>query len=116
MTRSSLKNKSQTNNFAFISNIESTNEALNDESWIKAMKEKLQQFDKNQVWQLVPKPENCSIIRTKWVYRNKLDENGKIVRNKARLVAQGYNQQEDYAGDKVDSKVQVDFAAFLGIP
>ena len=58
------------------------------------MKEELQQFDKNQVWQLVSKPKNCSIIGTKWVYKNKLDENGKILRNKARLVAQGYNQQK----------------------
>ena len=56
------------------------------------MKEELQH--KNQVWQLVPKPKNCSIIGTNWVYKNKLDENGKILRNKARLVAQGYNQQK----------------------
>ena len=89
VTRSSLKNKTQMNNFSFISNIEpkSTSEALNDKAWVKTMKEELQQFDKNQVWQLVPKHENCSIIGSRWVCRNKLDENGKIVRNKARSVA-----------------------------
>ena len=43
---------------------------------------------------LVPKPQNKSIIGTRWVFRNKLAEQGKVVRKKARLVAQGYNQQE----------------------
>ncbi|GKD02589.1 retrovirus-related pol polyprotein from transposon TNT 1-94 [Tanacetum coccineum] len=43
---------------------------------------------------IVPNPKNMTIIGTKWVYRNKLDENGVVSRNKARLVAQGYNQQE----------------------
>ena len=90
------------NNFAIISNIEPKwiGEALNDEAWVKTMKEELQQFDKNQVWKLVPKPEICSIIGTRWVFRNKLDENGKIVRNKAKLVAHEYNQQEDINFDE----------------
>ena len=55
------------------------------------MQEELNQFERNQVWDLVPKPEHQSIIGTKWVFRNKLDESGVVVRNKARLVAQGYN-------------------------
>lgn len=58
------------------------------------MEEELNQFTINDVWTLVPKPKNKSIIRTRWDFRNKLDEQGKVVRNKARLVAQGYNQQE----------------------
>ncbi|XP_070054928.1 secreted RxLR effector protein 161-like [Nicotiana tomentosiformis] len=58
------------------------------------MQEELDQFDKNQVWKLLPKPENALIIGTKWVFRNKLNEDGKVVRNKAILVAQGYSQQE----------------------
>ncbi|GJS39537.1 retrovirus-related pol polyprotein from transposon TNT 1-94 [Tanacetum coccineum] len=70
------------------------NEALGDESWIVAMQEELNQFIANDVWELVPQPRNMTIIRTKWVFRNKLDENGIVSRNKARLVAQGYNQQE----------------------
>ncbi|GJT31137.1 retrovirus-related pol polyprotein from transposon TNT 1-94 [Tanacetum coccineum] len=70
------------------------NEALGDESWIVAMQEELNQFVANDVWELVPQPRNMTIIETKWVFRNKLDENGVVSRNKARLVAQGYNQQE----------------------
>ena len=46
------------------------------------------------MWDLVPKPQNKNIIGTKWVFRNKLNEQGEVVRNKARLVAQGYSQQE----------------------
>ncbi|GJW01488.1 retrovirus-related pol polyprotein from transposon TNT 1-94 [Tanacetum coccineum] len=70
------------------------NEALGDESWLVTMQEELNQFIANNIWELVPQPRNMTIIGTKWVFRNKLDENGIISRNKARLVAQGYNQQE----------------------
>ena len=62
--------------------------------WICAMQEELAQFERNEVWELVPRPSDRMIIGTKWVFRNKLDENGNVVRNKARLVAQGYKQQE----------------------
>ncbi|KAH9697748.1 hypothetical protein KPL71_023737 [Citrus sinensis] len=93
-TRSSLKNTCEHN--AFISQIEpkSFADAENDESWIMAMQEELNQFERNNVWELVPKPEHQSVIGTKWVFRNKMDESGVVVRNKARLVAQGYNQEE----------------------
>ncbi|GJY23046.1 retrovirus-related pol polyprotein from transposon TNT 1-94, partial [Tanacetum coccineum] len=88
--------QNQSNFFCFISTIEpkNVNEALGDESWIVAMQEELNQFVANDVWELVPQPRNMTIIGTKWVFRNKLDENGIVSRNKARLVAQGYNQQE----------------------
>jgi len=46
------------------------------------------------VWDLVPKPQQKNIIGTKWVFINKLNEQGELIRNKARLVAQGYSQQE----------------------
>ena len=46
------------------------------------------------MWFLVPKTNDMNIIGTKWVFRNKMDEDGNIVRNKARLVAKGYNQEE----------------------
>ncbi|GJR56609.1 retrovirus-related pol polyprotein from transposon TNT 1-94 [Tanacetum coccineum] len=59
-----------------------------------AMQEELNQFIANDVWELVLEPRNMSIIETKWVFRNNLDENGIVSQNKARLVAQGYNQQE----------------------
>ncbi|GJZ08372.1 retrovirus-related pol polyprotein from transposon TNT 1-94 [Tanacetum coccineum] len=88
--------QNQSNFFCFISTIEpkNVNEALGDESWIVNMQEELDQLVANDVWELVPQPRNMTIIGTKWVFRNKLDENGVVSRNKARLVAQGYNQQE----------------------
>ncbi|GJW13380.1 retrovirus-related pol polyprotein from transposon TNT 1-94 [Tanacetum coccineum] len=87
--------QNQSNFFCFISTIEpkNVNEALGDESWIVAMQEELNQFVANDVWELVPQPRNMTIIGTKWVFRNKLDENDIVSRNKARLVTQGYNQQ-----------------------
>ncbi|GJX59638.1 retrovirus-related pol polyprotein from transposon TNT 1-94 [Tanacetum coccineum] len=87
--------QNQSNFFCFISTIEpkNVNEALGDESWIIAMQEELNQFVANDVWELVSQPRNMTIIGTKWVFRNKLDENGIVSQNKARLVAQGYNQQ-----------------------
>nr|GEX54412.1 hypothetical protein [Tanacetum cinerariifolium] len=84
------------NFFCFISTIEpkDVNKALKDESWVVAMQEELNQFVTNDFCDLVPLPMSQSIIGTKWVIRNKLDENGIVSRNKARLVTQGYNQQE----------------------
>nr|GEZ15020.1 retrovirus-related Pol polyprotein from transposon TNT 1-94 [Tanacetum cinerariifolium] len=58
------------------------------------MQEEQNQFVTNDVWELVPLPMSQSVIRTKWVFRNKLDENSIVSRNKARFVAQCYNQQE----------------------
>ena len=58
------------------------------------MQEELNQFQRNDVWDLVPKPQQKNIIGTKWVFRNKLNEKGEVIRNKARLVAQGYSQLE----------------------
>ncbi|GAU36116.1 hypothetical protein TSUD_374770 [Trifolium subterraneum] len=94
-------------NLGLISQIEprSINEAIIDESWIEAMKEELHQFEKNEVWNLVPFPKDHSIIGTRWVFRNKLDENSKVVRNKTRLIAQGYNQQEGIDYDETFAPV-----------
>nr|GEY40544.1 hypothetical protein [Tanacetum cinerariifolium] len=66
------------------------NKALGDESWIVAMQEELNQFIANDVWELVPQPKNMTIIGTKWVFKNKLDENGVVSQNKGRLVAQDF--------------------------
>ncbi|GKA35720.1 retrovirus-related pol polyprotein from transposon TNT 1-94 [Tanacetum coccineum] len=73
--------QNQSNFYCFISTIEpkNVNEALGDESWIVAMQEELNQFIANDVWELVPQPKNMTIIGTKWVFRNKLDENGIVV-------------------------------------
>ncbi|GKA20865.1 retrovirus-related pol polyprotein from transposon TNT 1-94, partial [Tanacetum coccineum] len=99
--------QNQSNFYYFISTIEpkNVNEALGDESWIVAMQEELNQFIANDVWELVPQPKNMTIIGTKWVFRNKLDENGIVSRNKARLVAQGYNQQEGIDYDETYAPV-----------
>ena len=70
-------------------------EALSDDGWILAMQEELIQFQRNHVWDMVPKPQKKNIIGTKWVFRDKMNEQGQVVRNKARLVSQGYSQQED---------------------
>ncbi|KAH9657240.1 Integrase catalytic domain-containing protein [Citrus sinensis] len=104
-TRSSLRNTCE--HTAFISQIEpkSFADAENDESWIMIMQEELNQFVRNNVWELVPNPEHQSIIGTKWVFRNKMDESGVVVRNKARLVAQGYNQEEGIDFDEIFAPV-----------
>ncbi|GKD28292.1 ribonuclease H-like domain-containing protein, partial [Tanacetum coccineum] len=68
--------------------------ALKDPSWIKAMQEELLQFKLQKVWTLVDLPKDKRVIETKWVYRNKKDERGIVVRNKERLVTQGYTQEE----------------------
>lgn len=58
------------------------------------MQNKLNEFEKNKVQTLDLRPNDRTIIETKWVFHNKCDENGKVVRNKARLFAKGYNQEE----------------------
>ena len=58
------------------------------------MQEKLNQFERNKVWNLVPRPNDHSIIGTKWIFRNKMDEHSNIVKNKAKLVVQGYGQKK----------------------
>jgi hypothetical protein len=55
------------------------------------MHEELENFERNQVWSLVDPPRDVNVIGTKWVFKNKQGENGEVVRNKARLVAQGYS-------------------------
>ena len=69
-------------------------DALPDPSWVAAMQEELSEFEKSQVWKLVPRPSNKTVIGTTWVFRNKLDADGTVTRNKARLVAHGYRQEE----------------------
>ena len=52
-----------------------------------SMQDELNQFERSEVWEFVPRPQNQSVIRTRWIFRNKMDENDIIIRNKARLVA-----------------------------
>ena len=70
-------------------------EALEDPDWLNAMHEELNNFEYNKVWRLVPRPSgNHNVIGTKWIFKNNQDAHGNIIRNKARLVAQGYSQVE----------------------
>ena len=81
---------------AFVSQIEPKNveEALQDDQWCIVMQEELNQFERNEVWELIPRDDSHQVIGTKWVFKNKLDEGGNITKNKARLVAKGYIQEE----------------------
>ncbi|GJV18403.1 retrovirus-related pol polyprotein from transposon TNT 1-94 [Tanacetum coccineum] len=80
----------------FLSKIEpkKVSEALMYPGWINAMQEELNQFFKNKVWTLIPLPYRKITIGSKWVFMNKKDEHGITTKNKARLVAQGYSQEE----------------------
>nr|GEU55131.1 putative ribonuclease H-like domain-containing protein [Tanacetum cinerariifolium] len=79
-------------------------QALADPRWIEAMQEELLQFKLQKVWTLVDLPNGKRAIRTKWVFKNKKDEKGILVRNEARLVAQGYTQKEGIDYDEMDVK------------
>nr|GEU31084.1 hypothetical protein [Tanacetum cinerariifolium] len=69
-------------------------EVMADSAWIEAMQEELHQFDKLQVWELIDKPFGKNVIKLKWLWKNKKDEDKTVIRNKARLVAKGYAQEE----------------------
>jgi hypothetical protein len=90
-TRRKIRSPEQTH-LALLSTIEPNcfEEANKDEFWNKAMDEELDQIEKNDTWELVPRPKNKNVIDTKWVFRNKLNEDGQVTRNKARLVCKGY--------------------------
>jgi hypothetical protein len=98
-TRRGVTTRSRLQNFcafySFVSSLEpiKVEQALEDPDWVVAMQEELNNFERNQVWELVERPKT-NIIVTKWVFRNKQDEFGIVIRNKARLVAQGYTQVE----------------------
>nr|GEZ42773.1 putative ribonuclease H-like domain-containing protein [Tanacetum cinerariifolium] len=69
-------------------------EAMADYAWIESMQEKLHQFDRLDVWELVDRPLCTNIINLKWLWKNKHDEENSVIRNKSRLVAKGYAQKE----------------------
>jgi hypothetical protein len=90
-TRSRLVNFCE--HYSFVSSIEPfrVEEALLDPDWVLAMQEELNNFKRNEVWTVVPRPKQ-NMVGTKWVFCNKQDEHGVVTRNKARLVAKGYTQ------------------------
>jgi hypothetical protein len=81
---------------SFVSCLEPKNieEALQDPDWVSAMYEELNNFTRNQVWTLEEHPKDARVIGTKWVFRNKQDDQGVVVRNKARLIVKGFSQVE----------------------
>ncbi|GKF18111.1 putative ribonuclease H-like domain-containing protein, partial [Tanacetum coccineum] len=74
---------------------------LEEHGFIEAMQEEFLQFKLQEVWTLVDLPNGKRVIGSKWVFRNKKDERGIVIRNKARLVAQGYTQKEGIDYDEV---------------
>nr|GFC59047.1 putative ribonuclease H-like domain-containing protein [Tanacetum cinerariifolium] len=91
----------------FLSQVEprSVAQALEDPSWVDAMQEKMQQFKFQYVWVLVDLPAGKYAIGTKWILKNKRDARGVVVRNKARLVAQGHRQEGGIDYDEVFAPV-----------
>ncbi|GJZ29242.1 retrovirus-related pol polyprotein from transposon TNT 1-94 [Tanacetum coccineum] len=97
MTRQRLHTDSEVCMYALtVSTIEPKNikEAMADHSWIESMQDELNQFERLQVWELVPRPEGKNVIALKWLWKNKCDADNIVVRNKTRLVAKGYKQEE----------------------
>ncbi|KAJ9561414.1 hypothetical protein OSB04_006574 [Centaurea solstitialis] len=80
-------------------------EALADPFLVSTMQEELAEFERNLVWILVHRPSRKTIIGLKWIFRNKLDEHGTVIRNKDRLVAQGYRQEEGIDYDETFAAV-----------
>ncbi|GKE78417.1 retrovirus-related pol polyprotein from transposon TNT 1-94, partial [Tanacetum coccineum] len=81
---------------AFLTLVETKNykDVLTQACWIEAMQEKLNEFERLEVWKLVPHPDKVMVITLKWIYKVKLNELGEILKNKARLVARGYHREE----------------------
>ncbi|GJR02008.1 putative ribonuclease H-like domain-containing protein [Tanacetum coccineum] len=108
----------------FLSQVEprSVAQALEDPSWVDAMQAEMQQFKFQNVWILVDLPEGKYAIGTKWILKNKRDARGIVVRNKARLVAQGHRQEEGIDYDEVFAPVArieairlfLAFASYMG--
>nr|GEZ62190.1 retrovirus-related Pol polyprotein from transposon TNT 1-94 [Tanacetum cinerariifolium] len=85
-------------------------EALIQSCWIEAMQEELHEFKRLKVWDLVPRPDQVMVITLKWIYKVKLDALGGILKNKSRLVARGYRQEEGIDFEESFAPVALDEA------
>lgn len=90
MTRIKLKGTCLLADFEPIS----VKDALENECWIEAMNEEIEKIEKKKTWTLVPGPKDKNVIGTKWIFRNRLNEDGKVSKNKGRLVCKGFSQEE----------------------
>jgi hypothetical protein len=106
--RKIIKNTEQSH-ISFISMMEpkNFNEAIKDDHWVKAMNDDLDQIEKNNTWEMVHRPEGKNIIGSKWIFRNNLNEQGQVVKNKARLVCKGYAQIEGLDFDETFALVAI---------
>ncbi|GJS16591.1 retrovirus-related pol polyprotein from transposon TNT 1-94 [Tanacetum coccineum] len=105
-------------NFLSEEELKKVSETLKHLGWVDAMQDELNQFDRNKVWTLVPAPYGKTIIGSKWMFRNKRYETGIVIKNKARLVAQGYNHQEGINYDETFAPVArlEELGSFLPLP
>ncbi|GJT94401.1 retrovirus-related pol polyprotein from transposon TNT 1-94, partial [Tanacetum coccineum] len=81
---------------AFLTSVEPKNfkQAMIELSWINTMQKEIHEFQRLKVWELVSCPDKVLLIKLKWIYKVKMDEFGGVLKNKARLVAQGFRQEE----------------------
>ncbi|GJS58253.1 retrovirus-related pol polyprotein from transposon TNT 1-94 [Tanacetum coccineum] len=89
--------------------------AITEDCWFQAMQDEIHEFDRLQVWELVPPPDCVMIISLKWIYKVKLDEYSDVLKNKARLVAKGYRQEEgiDFEGILYIEIARIEAYSFL---
>jgi hypothetical protein len=107
-TRKIIKNTKQSH-IAFISMLEpkNFNQASKGDHWVKAMNDELDQIEKKNTWDMVHRPEGKNIIGSKWIFKNKLNEQGQVFRNKERLVCKGYAQIEGLDFDETFAPVAI---------
>ncbi|GJT96229.1 retrovirus-related pol polyprotein from transposon TNT 1-94 [Tanacetum coccineum] len=92
----SVSTRKQLETDAFLTSVEPKNfkQAMTEPSWIDAMQEEIHEFERLKVWELVSCLDNVFLIKIKWIYKVKTDEFGRVLKNKARIVAQGFRQEE----------------------
>jgi hypothetical protein len=92
-----VRNKSHFAHAAFVATFELKNigHTLSDHNWVNSKHDELENFERNQVWELVDSPPACKSIGTKWMWKNREGEKGGVVRNKSRLFAQWFSQKEE---------------------